>query len=177
MNVKKLSPVAEFLRANHAKAKNHNAYCAKTGEFLKSCDFYDPDGNYLGRMSRRAGLFGKTPAYARLGSYIETMEPGFKAGYRQVKESIINFAKIFDKDGEKVSYLPEKIVKTQTVIDNKGIKTADVFERTISSNLKPIEKEKKNAYGLPPQNSYVALEPVKYKEVQTSHTVTSSDTF
>lgn len=30
MNVKKLSPVAEFLKANCAKAKNHNTYRAQT---------------------------------------------------------------------------------------------------------------------------------------------------
>lgn len=178
MNVKKLSPVAEFLRANHAKAKNIRVYRDyPTGVPVKYCEFYDPNGNYLGKMSRSAGKIGKTPSFALLKSYIETLEPGYKAGYRQVTENVINFDKILGLNTEKTTYLPEKIVKKRTIIDNQGYKTEDIFERTISSKLKLIEKGDDKAYGYVPQNTYLAEEPIRYQETQTVHNRIKSDTF
>lgn len=177
MNVKKLSPVAEYLRANHAKAAEHESYRAITGEFVKSCKFFDPNGRYLGKMSRVVPEYGKTIAYARLQSYIETMESGYRAGFRQVKENVINFAKFLGLNGKKECYLPEKMVKKQIVINNQGYKTEDIFERKIDSKLTLVKKAEKNVYGYVPQNIYKAEEPVTYKEVQTGHNVTKSDKF
>lgn len=177
MTIKKISPVAEFLRANHAKAKNHNAYYTNTGDFLKSCDFFDPSGKYLGRMSRRGDKVGRNPSFAYLGSYIETVGSGFSAGLRQVKENVIHFAKVVDENGQKLSYLPETMEKKQVVIDANGLKTTDIFKRTINSKLKLLEKADPNAYGYVPQNKYQALEPVKYNEVLAEHSVVKSDKF
>lgn len=176
MNVKKLSPVAEYLRANHAKAKNNNEYRALTGELVKTCEFYDPNGNYLGKMSRTGSLYSNKPSFAFFRSYIETLEPGYKAGYRQLKENIINFAKIINKKGEEI-YLPEIMKKKQIVIDNQNNKTTDIFERRINSKLELLEAADKKAYGYVPQNTYKAVEPITYKEEQTTHTITKSDTF
>ena len=114
---------------------------------------------------------------ALLKSYIETLEPGYKAGYRQVTENVINFAKILGLNTEKTTYLPEKIVKKRTIIDNQGYKTEDIFERTISSKLKLIEKGDDKAYGYVPQNTYLAEEPIRYQETQTVHNRIKSDTF
>lgn len=176
MTVKKLSPVAEFLRANHAKARNHKVYWSTTGDLVKTCEFFDSNGNYLGKMSRTGAKVGKEPAFAYLRSYIQALELGFKAGDRQLKENAIYFAKVVDKSGKKVMYLPEKMSRKQTVIDTQGIKTIDEFERTINSNLKLI-KPAEERYGCVSQNTYQALEPVKYKEVQTNHSVIKSDKF
>ncbi len=177
MNVKKLSPVAEFLRANHAKAKNHNIYRAyPSGIPVKSCEFYDPNGKYLGKMSATAGKVGKTPAFANFRTLIETVD-GYKAGFRQLKENTIYFAKVLGENGKKESYLPEKMIKKQIVIDNQGYRTEDVFERTISSNLKLVKKKDENAYGYVSQNVYQAEEPVKYQEIQTAHNKIKSDKF
>ncbi len=180
MNVKKLSPVAEFLRANKAKAQNICKYTdPRTGTPLKSCDFVSPDGRYLGRLSMTLPIYSKSsgPYSANLGSYIETMESKYKAGYRQVKENKISFAKILGLNGKKETYLPEKMVKTQTVINNQGIKTQDTFERTISSELELVEKADPKAYGYVSRNTYLAKEPIQYTEVQTSHEVTKSSQF
>lgn len=178
MNVKKLSPVAEFLKANCAKAKNHNTYRAQTGDIVSYCEFYNPQGQYLGQMTRIKPHYGDKPSFAYLKSYIQTMESGYKEGYRQVKENVIHFAKILGlKDGQEASYLPEKMVKKQIVINNQGYKTEDVFERTISSNMTLLEKADPKAYGYVPQNTYRAEEPIIYQEVQTLHQVTNSDKF
>lgn len=178
MSITKISPVAEFLRANHAIAKNHNAYRAyPTGELVKSCDFYDLNGNFLGRMTRTGTPINGKPSFALFKSYIETMESGYKAGFRQVKENAIHFAKVIGLNGEKESYLPEKMTKTHTIIDNQGYKTEDKLERTISSKIKLIKEADKNAYGYVPQNTYLAEEPVKYQEKLLSHQVTKSDKF
>lgn len=177
MNVKKLSPVAKYLRENHAIAKNHNTYRAyPAGETVHSCQFFDPNGNYLGKMSRTVPYKSKTPSFAILKSYIETVEKGY-AGFRQVKENVINYAKILGVNGKKETYLPEKMVKTQTVIDKNGIKTEDKFERTISSKMKLVKAADKKAYGYVPQNTYLAEEPVQFKEVQTAHNIVKSDKF
>ena len=97
--------------------------------------------------------------------------------YRQVTENVINFAKILGLNTEKTTYLPEKIVKKRTIIDNQGYKTEDIFERTISSKLKLIEKGDDKAYGYVPQNTYLAEEPIRYQETQTVHNRIKSDTF
>ena len=180
MNIKKLSPVAEFLRANQAKAKNIQKYTDyPSGIKIKTCEFYSPDGSYLGRMSRTLPTYSRTsgPYFANLKSYIETMESKYKAGYRQVKENTVNFAKILGVKGDKETYLPEKIVKKQTIISNQSIKTEDVFERTISSELELIKKANSKAYGEASRNVYIAKEPIQFTEVQTSHNVTKSDKF
>ena len=178
MSINKISPVAEFLRKNHAIAKNHNTYRAyPSGDLVKSCDFYDPNGNYLGRMSRTGALFSRKPSFASFSSYIETMESKYSLGFRQVKENVIYFAKIIGLNGEKESYLPEKMKKTLTVIDNQGNKSIDKFERTISSKLNLIEAADKNAYGYVSQNIYSAEEPIKYQEKSILHQVTKSDKF
>lgn len=177
MNVKKLSPVAEFLRANHAKAKNHNIYRSyPSGTPVKSCEFYDPNGKYLGKMSATVGKISKKPAFANLRTLIETVD-GYKAGFKQLKESTIYFAKVLGADGKKESYLPEKMIKKQIVIDNQGYKTEDVFERTISSELKLIKKKDENAYGYVSQNVYQAEAPIEYQEIQTAHNKIKSDKF
>lgn len=178
MSVKKLSPVAEFLRANHAIAKNHTTYRAyPSGEAVRSCEFYDPNGNYLGKMTRTLPYRGKNPGFAYLRSLIETMEPGYKAGFRQLKENAVYYAKILGLNGKKESYLPEKILKKQVVIDNKGYRTEDTFERTISSKMTLVKAADQKAYGYVPQNTYRAEEPIKYKEVQTGHSTIQSDKF
>ena len=177
MNVKKLSPVAEFLRANRAIAKNHKSYRAyPSGTLVKSCDFYDPSGNYLGKMST-TGSVGNKPSFALLKSYIETVEPGYKAGFRQVKENVVHFEKVIGLKGEKESFIPEKMVKTHTVINNQGFKTEDIYERTVKSNLNLIKEADKNAYGYVPQNTYRAEEPIKYGEKHISHKTEKSDKF
>lgn len=176
MNVKKLSPVAEFLRANHAKAKNHNSYWTKFGENIKTCEFYDDKDNYIGKMTRK-GWVGHKPSYAFLQSYVEVVDQWYSPIYRQIKENVIHFAKILDKNGKKNTYIPETMAKTQTVIDNKKIKTVDKFERQISSNLDLVKAADPKAYGYIPQNTYIAAEPVRYKEIQTAHEVTNSDKF
>ena len=177
MGIRKISPVAEFLRANHAKAKNHMSYVERTGEHVKTCNFYSPEGNYLGRMSRVVPWKSKQPSFAYLRSYIETQEPNYKAGYRQLKENVVHFAKMLGVNGKKESYLPESMVKKQVVIDNLGNKTEDTFERKIVSKTKLIEAADKKAYGYVPPNTYLAEEPVMYEEIQTLHKVTKSDKF
>ena len=177
MNVKKLSPVAKYLRENHAIAKNHNTYRAyPTGETVHSCQFFDPAGNYLGKMSRTVPYKSKTPSFAILKSYIETVEKGY-AGFRQVKENVVHFAKVIGLKGEKESFIPEKMVKTHTVINNQGFKTEDIYERTVKSNLNLIKEADKNAYGYVPQNTYRAEEPIKYGEKHISHKTEKSDKF
>jgi len=176
MNVKKISPIAEFLRANHAKAKNHNAYWTRTGEHIKTCEFYDDKDNYIGKMTRK-GRVGYKPSFAYLQSYIEVVKPNFSPIYRQIKENVIHFAEILGKNGEKTIYVPETMAKTHTLIDDKSVKTVDKFERKISSKLELVKAADKNAYSGVSQNTYYAAEPIKYKEVQTAHEVTKLDKF
>ena len=177
MSIRKISPVAEFLRANHAKAKNIMKHTERTGEQVKTCEFYGPAGNYLGRMSTVLPRKNKKTSFAYLRSYIETQEPGYKAGYRQLKENVIHFAKILGVAGKNETYLPETMAKKQIVIDNLGNKTEDFFERKIASKTKLIKPADKNAYGYVPQNTYLAEEPVKYEEVQTLHRISKSSDF
>ena len=58
-----------------------------------------------------------------------------------------------------------------------GNKMEDKFERTISSKMKLVKAADKKAYGYVPQNTYLAEEPVQFKEVQTAHNIVKSDKF
>ena len=87
------------------------------------------------------------------------------------------FVTFVDSDDRIDETMYEKMIKKQIVIDNQGYKTEDVFERTISSELKLIKKKDENAYGYVSQNVYQAEAPIEYQEIQTAHNKIKSDKF
>jgi len=166
----KVSPIADFLRANHAKAKNFNSYTSYQPyfNFVKSCEFYDPKGKYLGEMKRIIITpYEKTgSSYLSQNVYIKTLEDNFRVCREEQMKQFGTFAKIKGQNGENDMFVPEKLTKEFSFRDKNGNIIKDTWERVISSKLKPLPKEPNKEF-----NVYEALEPLKYNETHLGKTV------
>lgn len=168
-----ISPVAQFLRANKAKAVNLQTYNSGYPyfKFMKYCDFVDPNGKYLGTMKRYTtppGSVKSGSSYAAQEVYIRTFEDEGRKIQEQQVNQYITYAKIAGKDGEKDRFVPEKIRQEFSHRDEKENIVTKLFERVISSKLKKLNKDEPvGLSGLRPQNVYEALEPVQFTKTYT----------
>lgn len=171
----KISPIAQFLRANKAKAVNHQSYNSgyPNFKFMQSCDFVDPNGKYIGNLKRSTvkGDVKKGSSYASQEVYVTTFEDGGRKVHEQQVNQYMTYAKIKGMDGQDV-FLPELTKREVSYRDEKGNIVTDFFERVISSKLRKISGDKPvGLSGLKPQNEYEALEPIKFTETHVGTTV------
>lgn len=170
----KITPIGQFLRSAKAVAKNHNSYNSgyPNFKFMQSCDFFDREGNYIGTMKRSStkASMKNGSAYGSHQSYITTLENNGTISREQQINQYGSYAKIVGQNGEKDRFLPEKLTLEYSVRDDKNNIITEIWERVISSKLKPLPKEINKDYKV-----YEALEPVEFKENYLGKTITRPD--
>lgn len=152
----KISPIAQYLRANHVKAQ----YLETTRswpnlDLVKRYSLRDTTkdiySSCVGKMSTCINKYGHSSAYHRV--YVSA------GNMQEQREQFVTFAKILGKDGGRDKFVPEKMTKTLTYMDAQGNLTKTHSERVISSKLNLVGKDEREGF-----NIYETVEPIKYTE-------------